>query len=219
MNQQQQALRIDSGGQQLQGMLTRAQSLLAPAVVILHPHPCYGGNMYNDVVMAFDQLLGEIGCSTLRFNFRGAAGSRTEYVGAHGAIDDTLRSIDVLRELLPQTRIGLLGYSFGGSVALHVAAEIDPLFLVCLSASLDILRSLNGERQLRSIRCPTLLVHGMMDDIVPISDMDEISRQISSETLRVLRLPDEGHFYTHSLQDVLSEVAEFVREVDSGPRR
>lgn len=219
MNQQQQTLCIDVGGQQLQGLLTRAQSLPVPVGVILHPHPCYGGNMHNDVVMAFDRLLGEIGCSTLRFNFRGAAGSQTEYAGPQGAIEDTLKFVEALKQLLPNTRIGLLGYSFGGSVALCVAAEIDPLFLVCLSASIEILRSLNGEHQIRSIRCPTLLVHGTRDVIVPISDMEEISRQIPSRRLQVLRLPDEDHFYTHSLQSVLSETAKFVREIDPSSRR
>ena len=44
-------------------------------VVITHPHPQYGGDMYNPVVTAIAAAYRELGFTTLRFNFRGAGNS------------------------------------------------------------------------------------------------------------------------------------------------
>ncbi len=210
---QQLVLQIELAGQQLRGLLTQSNNSLAPVVMILHPHPCYGGNMHHSVVVMIDRLLNINGYSTMRFDFRGAAGSQTEYVGVQGAVEDTLAFMKLLNDMLPSNRIALAGYSFGGSVALRIAAETDPLFLVSLSASLEILRCVGDERKLlSSIHCPTLLVHGERDDIVSIEDMTEISRLICSRDLKVLRLPDEDHFYTQSMQHVLTQIAAFLHE-------
>ena len=40
-------------------------------VVTTHPHPLYGGNMYNNVVASLVRIYQLAGYTTLRFNFRG----------------------------------------------------------------------------------------------------------------------------------------------------
>ncbi|MQL51043.1 hypothetical protein GFC01_01910 [Desulfofundulus thermobenzoicus] len=42
-----------------------------PGVVLCHPHPLYGGNMNNNVILAVSQALTSNGIASLRFNFRG----------------------------------------------------------------------------------------------------------------------------------------------------
>ena len=63
--------------QSLEGLL-RPQSQKA-GVVICHPHPLYGGNMYNNVVSAIEDGYAAQGFSTLIFNFRGVGSSQGEY--------------------------------------------------------------------------------------------------------------------------------------------
>ncbi|MEE9284179.1 MAG: alpha/beta hydrolase, partial [Dehalococcoidia bacterium] len=46
-----------------------------PGVVLCHPHPQYGGDMSNNIVMAMAQGLNGRGIATLRFNFRGVGAS------------------------------------------------------------------------------------------------------------------------------------------------
>ena len=43
--------------------------------VLCHPHPLYGGDMYNNAVQAARQAFAGLGWSTLRFNFRGTGSS------------------------------------------------------------------------------------------------------------------------------------------------
>ncbi len=47
--------------------------------VVCHPHPLYGGDMDNPVVIRAAEVARAAGYATLRFNFRGAGGSE----GAH----------------------------------------------------------------------------------------------------------------------------------------
>ncbi|MGH7935311.1 MAG: alpha/beta hydrolase, partial [Candidatus Binataceae bacterium] len=66
----------------LEGLLAKPESG-APARggVVCHPHPLYGGSMYNNVVDAVLNAMWELGWATLRFNFRGVGESEGEHSG------------------------------------------------------------------------------------------------------------------------------------------
>src|SRR5713226_5957071 len=86
-------------------------------VVICHPHPLYGGDMDNPVVVRLAEVFGEMGLATLRFNFRGTGQS----TGAHGAGVDEQHDVEAARVHLASI-VGakgvlvLAGYSFGAAV-------------------------------------------------------------------------------------------------------
>ena len=63
-------------------------------VVICHPHPLYGGDMDNPVVVRVQEVCAGLGLATLRFNFRGVGDSG----GAKQEIIDELRSKRSSRE-------------------------------------------------------------------------------------------------------------------------
>ena len=63
-----------SGALTLEGVLTTSpedESKHHAAVAMAHPHPLYGGDMENGVVLAITDRLAELGIAILRFNFRG----------------------------------------------------------------------------------------------------------------------------------------------------
>jgi len=92
-------------------------------VVICHPHPMYGGDMYNNVVEAVYQELGNRSFVALRFNFRGVGNSGGLVSDSSGNLDDVGVAIDYLLavEGLDPDRIGLVGYSYGGAMVLRYA--------------------------------------------------------------------------------------------------
>src|SRR5260370_4061203 len=57
-------------------------------VVICHPHPLYGGDMENPVVVRAQEVCAGLGLATLRFNFRGVGGSSGAHGGGVGAPED-----------------------------------------------------------------------------------------------------------------------------------
>src|SRR6266480_5922293 len=81
--------------------LTLEARLAVPAspgggIVICHPHPLYGGDMDNPVVVRVQEVCAELGLATLRFNFRGVGGSSGTHGGGLGEQDDTRAALDVL---------------------------------------------------------------------------------------------------------------------------
>lgn len=97
----------------------------SPAVVVCHPHPLYGGDMENNVVTAICGTLVENSIAALRFNFRGVGRSGGKFGGGLKEQEDVKAVIDYLssRQDIALEKIGLVGYSFGGSVAFPVARE------------------------------------------------------------------------------------------------
>lgn len=91
--------------------------------VICHPHPLYGGDMYNNVVEAIYQELENRSMIALRFNFRGVGSSGGLVADSSGNLEDVGAAIDYLFAVsnMDTDRIGLVGYSYGGAMVLRYA--------------------------------------------------------------------------------------------------
>src|SRR5262249_34552016 len=80
----------------------RAEGLGARAgLVVCHPHPLYGGDMDNPVVVRAVEVAAEAGIATLRFNFRGVGTSEGSHGGGAGEQDDVRAALAALRAHLP----------------------------------------------------------------------------------------------------------------------
>ena len=87
-------------------------------VVITHPHPLYGGDMYNIIVEIMSQVYYNKGYSTLRFNFRGVGNSQSSFDNGNGEQDDVMAAFEYLSENNIKS-IDIAGYSFGTYVNAH----------------------------------------------------------------------------------------------------
>lgn len=114
---------ISSGGLQLQGLFDPGKN--SRAVVVTHPHPRYGGDMFSPVVDAVVRAYARAGWGTLRFNFRGAGASDDAFDMGCGEQDDLRAAMAFVRNKGLET-VDLAGYSFGAWVN-ALAHGRDPL--------------------------------------------------------------------------------------------
>jgi len=84
--------------------------------VITHPHPLFGGDMTNNVVLTAVRALAARNLSALRFNFRGVGRSTGVYGGGIEEADDVTAALIFLKSRVSGPHY-VVGYSFGAAVA------------------------------------------------------------------------------------------------------
>jgi len=179
---------IGGGEFTLEGVLHSPEAdAPGPAVTVCHPHPLYGGNMHNNLVVAVCEALAEAGITALRFNFRGVGGSAGSHGDGVGERDDVKAALGFLAggERIDPERIGLGGYSFGGGVAM-AAADRRTKALALISPAADEA----DWAKLREFGGPKMIIGGGRDDIVTA---DGLRRNAGKTELKVVDGAD--HFW------------------------
>jgi hypothetical protein len=181
-----------SGDLTLEGLLANPGGG-APAAVVCHPHPMYGGSMYNNVVEAILAAMWRAGYATLRFNFRGVGASEGEHEGGPGEVDDALAAMSFILAQPGVRKEGaaMTGYSFGAMVALSAGyerAEIARVIAVALPLAMADARVPDGASK------PVLLVSGDRDSYSPVAGLQALASRIgTSARLEVIAGAD--HFF------------------------
>ena len=166
-------------------------------VVITHPHPVYGGNMYNPVVEVLEKSYRAKGYSTLRFNFRGVGKSSGKFENGIGEQEDVRAAESYLKERQVK-EIDLAGYSFGTYVNVGVVRNGGMTGkMVMVSPPVAFMEF--GEPL--SLPCLKFVVTGSRDEIAPAALLFKILPQWNPEAeLRIIEGAD--HFYTGCLKDL-----------------
>ncbi len=116
-------IRFRSGQWEMEGLYHSDNPI--KGVAITHPHPLYGGDMFNPVVEAIVAAYQKKGFATLRFNLRGTGKSTGTYERGIGEQEDVAGAVDFLKSEGLQ-EIHLSGYSFGAWVnAMAVQASVS----------------------------------------------------------------------------------------------
>jgi alpha/beta superfamily hydrolase len=103
-------------------------------VVLCHPHPLYGGDMENPVIVRAAEGCAEAAVATLRFNFRGVGKSGGTWAEGRGEQEDLRAALRALAREVGGAPLGALGYSFGAWIAALVACAGEPLAGLALVA-------------------------------------------------------------------------------------
>lgn len=179
------------------------------AVVVCHPHPLYGGDMHNNVVMAACDGLVKEGVAAFRFNFRGVGGSQGAHGGGNGEQEDVLAAFAFLEadKEIDRARLGLVGYSFGAGVAVGAAPRKSDLKALALVAAPT--ASL-GTPEMRGFAGPKLVLAGDMDSFMPVEQVRALAGKLAGPVeLHVLRGAD--HFMLGYEGEIAEKVGEFFR--------
>jgi len=173
---------------EIEGLLCKSSD--DRAVVIAHPHPLYGGNMHNNVVMAISQAYQKLGCTTLRFNFRGVGSSQGSYEDGIGEQEDVIAAIAYLADL-GMKQIDLAGYSFGAWVNGHLNCEragIANMVMVSPPVAFIDFGSVG------TIDCLKLVITGSRDEVAP-AEMIRQSYHTWNIAARLELIHGADHFY------------------------
>ena len=180
-------LTFPSGDLALEGVLHIPDDTPAAGAVVCHPHPQYGGDMHNNVVLAACTALTDRGYAALRFNVRGVGGSEGEYEQDPGHANDVRAALAHLASLpeIDAKRIGLIGYSSGAMAAAEAASgELRALALIAPPVAHGDLRVAWG--------CPALLLAGGQDSFAP-EDRLRVVAEAPGVELEIV--PDADHFW------------------------
>jgi alpha/beta superfamily hydrolase len=172
-----------------------AQSPPRGLAVLCHPHPQFGGTMDNKVVQTLARAFVQLGYASLRFNFRGIGASAGGWDEGRGEIDDALAVISARRA--PGQALVLGGFSFGAYVAARAAAR-----LAAPAERLVLVGPAVQNFDVGKVPADTLVVHGELDDVVPLAAVFDWARP---QSLPVTVLPGAGHFF-HGNLPVLKQI-------------
>lgn len=181
-----------SGELTLEGLLANPGGG-APAAVVCHPHPMYGGSMFNNVVDAILAALGRLGYATLRFNFRGVGESEGEHDGGIGEADDARAALAFLASQ-PGVRADqmiLAGYSFGAAVTMDAGLKSDSVGRI-VAVALPI--AMIPIPSTASAPKPILLASGDHDSYSPVPKLEELLTKLGP-TARLEVIAGADHFF------------------------
>ena len=164
--------------------------------LVAHPHPLFGGTMDNKVAQTLARTMVQLGYITYRSNFRGVGQSEGEHDNGTGERDDLLAVVAHMRAQPSQADVPLVlaGFSFGTFVLSHVAKQlresgetIERMVMVGTAAS---------KWPVAEVPDNTLVIHGEVDDTVPIASVYEWARP---QELPVVVIPGGEHFFHRKL--------------------
>jgi alpha/beta superfamily hydrolase len=194
-------LEFPCGDLTLEGELRFPSETPAPGVVVCHPHPLYGGDMDNSVVVAACDALVARGFAALRFNFRGVGASEGAFSKGDAERNDVRAALDHLaaQDEVDAGRVGLTGYSFGAIVSADTDhGGVRALALISPPLSIADLRV--------HWDCPAIVLGGEEDQIAP---PDRLRIVASAPGVELCLIEGADHFWHGYEQELGDAVADF----------
>jgi alpha/beta superfamily hydrolase len=180
-------------------------------VAVCHPHPLYGGDMDNPVVIRAVEVCVDAGLATLRFNFRGVGASTGAHDDGRGEVDDLRAALTHLRQALGDgAAIAAAGYSFGSMVTARAASR-EPLAGIALIAPPLAMRPLPDVETLARFDKPFLVVAGTQDEYCAPATFEGLRTSLPRATVRAI--DGANHFFFGKLFPLGEAVAEWARSV------
>ncbi len=187
--------------------------------LVAHPHPLMGGTMDNKVAQTIARTFNQLGYISVRPNFRGVGGTAGVHDDGVGELDDLLHVTDWMRTpsswaqfaaTQDQTWIAMAnalplvvsGFSFGSFVGSHLVQRLAELGRP--AERLVMVGSAAGKWVLAQVPTDTILIHGEVDETIPLIDVLDWARP---QELIVQVVPGADHFFhrrLHCIRNVIS---------------
>ena len=203
----QKSIEFLSGNLTLEGIVSIPESKdTIPCVILCHPHPLYGGNMYNNIIIDIAQNLYKFGIATLLFNFRGAGNSEGTFDNGIGEVSDIISAYN------------LAGYSFGASTTLDLFIQIQTnnikinvqsfAFIACPSSNIQTHLSTNTNLIYQSLSSNKLFVYGDTDELIDEDVYNNLLRTICKPK-EIIKINNTDHFFSNVIPKLSNKIGDF----------
>ena len=176
-------------------------------IIICHPHPLHGGSMKNKVVHTIARACLSKNIMVLRFNFRGVGLSQGSFDDGIGEYDDVISVMNYIKNYYPKIPIWLGGFSFGGGIAIRVAAAIESKALITIAPSVFKNNFLIRNEPI----CPWLIIHGNKDEVIKIHTLIDWHKNLEV-TSRIVIIDGATHFFHGCLVELRAEIETFIEQ-------
>ncbi len=186
--------------------------------LIAHPHPLMGGTKDNKVAQTLARTFNQLGYVSLRPNFRGVGETEGEHDDGIGETEDLYEVIQWMRiesnwnqcaAIVGQAWINevgslplvLAGFSFGSYVGTHLNHKLTQLNMA--PERFVMVGSAAGKWQLADVPKSTIIIHGELDETIPLTDVLDWARP---QELTVQVVPGADHFFhrkLHCIRDII----------------
>ena len=202
-----QEIEFEGPAGRLVGVLKRALGATAAAVVC-HPHPQYGGTLYNKVVYRAARALHAAGLTVLRFNFRGVERSTGTHDEGRGELLDVQAAVDAaVAARTGDEPLVLAGWSFGADMTL---ATHDARLAGWIGIAPPLRFRTDFEAVGHDPR-PKLLVLGQHDEFREPASVVEATADWDATEIDVIA--GASHFFVGRTDRVVDAVGTFVERV------
>jgi hypothetical protein len=188
----------------IEGRFQPAKRRNAPIALVLHPHPQFGGTMNNQVIYNLYYMFAQRGFAVLRFNFRGVGRSQGAFDHGSGELSDAAAALDWAQTVHPDARAcWIAGFSFGAWIGMQLLMrrpEVEGFISIAPPANLHDFSFLAP--------CPSsgLIVHGDVDKVVPLKDVQGLVDKLKTQKGIVIEqqvIEGANHFFEDKVDDLM----------------
>ena len=198
---------FDGAAGRLQVVVDTPRDPIQGLALVGHPHPLMGGTLDNKVAQTLAKAYNDAGCIAWRMNFRGVGESGGEHDAGAGETDDMCLLAERITQQYPGLPLFLGGFSFGAYVQARTAQRLLAQGQI-LPRRLMLVGTAVARFDVPTVPADTLLIHGELDDVIPLSGLLDWARP---QEIPVLVVPGADHFFHRRLAIIREAVASAVR--------
>ncbi|MHA1271856.1 MAG: alpha/beta hydrolase [Promethearchaeota archaeon] len=189
----------------------QSKSKKKPAVLLCHPHPQFGGNMWNNVVSGVFETLIQADISSMRFNFRATGHSTGTHGDGEEERSDVKACIDFLINKKKIEKILICGYSYGAAIGCSVINYSEKIIgYVAIAFPFDFMGTYFKEKA--QTEKPKLFIQGTRDFIANYSSFKK-HYEFFKEPKKFEILEGADHFFGGFEEKIGKIVLDFYKSL------
>ena len=197
----------------LEAKYFKSKKNTSPIVLILHPHPQYGGTMNNRIIYETYKSFYKNGFSVIRINFRGVEKSDGIFDNGQGELSDAAAALDwIERENPGYNQCWVSGFSFGSLICMQLIMrrpEVNKFIAISPQPNVYDFSFLAP--------CPIsgLVVYGKNDELVPEESIFNLKKRLSMQKnidVKFDSIINANHFYKGKEKELTSVIERYLED-------